>query len=210
MLELGCGTGAFWEHNLDRVPADWDITISDWQDDMVAAARDRLDGRHPGFAFAKLDANAITRADGCFDTVLSFHLGMSPGDRCAEMQRVLRPGGLFYMSTVGEAYLCEMAELVHRFDPRADFWGLFPREPFYLENGAEQLAPFYAEIQSHRYANKLAIDQPEPIVDFVRTTNGRSILEEGEEDFLRFLAAEIAARGRIEVSHDYGLFIARK
>jgi SAM-dependent methyltransferase len=150
--------------------------ISDWQDDMVAAARDRLDGRHPGFAFAKLDANAITRADGCFDTVLSFHLGMSPGDRCAEMQRVLRPGGLFYMSTVGEAYLCEMAELVHRFDPRADFWGLFPREPFYLENGAEQLAPFYAEIQSHRYANKLAIDQPEPIVDFVRTTNGRSIL----------------------------------
>lgn len=59
-------------------------------------------------------------------------------------------------------------------------------------------------------ANKLAIDQPEPIVDFVRTTNGRSILEEGEEDFLRFLAAEIAARGRIEVSHDYGLFIARK
>ena len=62
VLELGCGTGAFWEHNLDRVPADWDITISDWQDDMVAAARDRLDGRHPGFAFTKLDANAITRA----------------------------------------------------------------------------------------------------------------------------------------------------
>jgi ubiquinone/menaquinone biosynthesis C-methylase UbiE len=102
VLELGCGTGAFWEHNLDRVPADWDITISDWQDDMVAAARDRLDGRHPGFAFTKLDANAITRADGCFDTVLFFHLGMSPGDRSAEMQRVLRPGGRFYMSTVGQ------------------------------------------------------------------------------------------------------------
>ena len=76
---------------------------------------------------------------------------------------------------------------------------------------------YISKSRQHRFVNAATgaksstiVEELIPPGDFVRTTNGRSILEEGEEDFLRFLAAEIAARGRIEVSHDYGLFIARK
>lgn len=29
VLELGCGTGALWAANRERIPAGWDITLSD-------------------------------------------------------------------------------------------------------------------------------------------------------------------------------------
>jgi len=42
ILELGCGAGDLWLSNLDRVPADWDIVLSDFSAGMVKEAQKNL------------------------------------------------------------------------------------------------------------------------------------------------------------------------
>ena len=38
ILELGCGPGWMWKENTDRIPAGWNITLSDLSPGMVDAA----------------------------------------------------------------------------------------------------------------------------------------------------------------------------
>jgi DNA-binding transcriptional MerR regulator len=42
ILELGCGDGALWQRNADRIPHGWDVTLTDLSDGMLNDAKDRL------------------------------------------------------------------------------------------------------------------------------------------------------------------------
>src|SRR5262245_4726991 len=42
ILELGCGSGLLWQNNLDRVPPDWTITLSDFSSGMLQEAQYNL------------------------------------------------------------------------------------------------------------------------------------------------------------------------
>src|SRR5437879_326042 len=42
VLELGCGPGWLWSGNQQRIPASWQITLSDFSPGMLHEARQRL------------------------------------------------------------------------------------------------------------------------------------------------------------------------
>ena len=42
VLELGCGPADLWRENAGRIPAGWDITLTDFSEGMVAAAQRNL------------------------------------------------------------------------------------------------------------------------------------------------------------------------
>jgi ubiquinone/menaquinone biosynthesis C-methylase UbiE len=44
ILELGSGAGNPWLENLERIPAGWDITLSDFSAGMLAQAQQNLQG----------------------------------------------------------------------------------------------------------------------------------------------------------------------
>lgn len=128
VLELGCGTGRSWCENLNRVPRGWDITLSDLSLGMLQEAQRNLRGSQRHFEFEVIDAQAIPFEDESFDAVVANHVLYHVPDRTkafSEIRRVLRPGGRFYASTVGQAHLRELYELVRRFDPSVDPWGAY-------------------------------------------------------------------------------------
>jgi len=43
LLKVGCGTGYLWRDNADRVPAEWDLLLTDFSAGMAAGARETLD-----------------------------------------------------------------------------------------------------------------------------------------------------------------------
>ena len=43
VLELGCGPALFWRSNLDQIPADWQITLSDFSPGMLHDAQRPLE-----------------------------------------------------------------------------------------------------------------------------------------------------------------------
>jgi len=95
VLEIGAGSGAMAAELLTLYP-DVRLTVTDFDDEMVAAASarllpfgDRVTARHA-------DATALPFPDGAFDTVLSWvmlHHTVEWEKALAEAIRVLRPGG---------------------------------------------------------------------------------------------------------------------
>jgi ubiquinone/menaquinone biosynthesis C-methylase UbiE len=214
LLELGCGPGNLWRQNLDRLPGGWEVVLADLSPGMVAKARQALarqnvrDAGRP-FAYAVADTQAIPFADATFDAVLANHMLYHVPDRARafrEIRRVLVPGGRLYAATNGRAHMRELRELHERFQPGAGQRIGSVAAPFTLENGAEQLGPWFSQVTIHRQENGLRVTEAAPLVAYVASTQTLS------EGALRALAAHvetaIAQHGAIEITKDAGLFIA--
>ena len=96
-LEVAVGTGL----NLPFYPAETELTGIDLSPGMLAVARRRAGQLGRAVDLSEADAMALPFPDACFDTVVcTFSLCAIPGDRraVAEMNRVLRPGGLLLLA----------------------------------------------------------------------------------------------------------------
>jgi ubiquinone/menaquinone biosynthesis C-methylase UbiE len=213
VLELGCGPAHLWAQNIERVPAGWEITLSDFSPGMLGEARRTLAGAVRPFAFEVVDAQAIPFAGAAFDAVIANHMLYHVPDRpraLAEIRRVLRPGGRLYASTIGEAHLRELHELARRFDPALAWWGGQSTDTFTLENGAAQIERLFSRVAARRYEDALVVNEAEPIVAFVASGDPSGLLEgERRAAFRAFVERELAASGgAIQIQKDSGLFEA--
>ena len=96
VLELGSGPGWLWRGNVERIPAGWTVTLSDFSPGMVETARAALADSKPALRFEQIDAQAIPFEDATLDAVIANHMLYHVPDRAAalaEIRRVLVPGG---------------------------------------------------------------------------------------------------------------------
>jgi ubiquinone/menaquinone biosynthesis C-methylase UbiE len=219
ILELGCGPGNLWRENLERLPAGWEIVLADNSPGMVREARQALAHQGPAdagrpFAYAVHDAQAIPftgaiEDGGTFDAVVANHMLYHVPDRArafSEIRRVLVPGGRLYAATNGWAHMRELRELHERFQPGSGRQIGSVAAPFTLENGAEQLEPWFSQVSIRRQENSLRVTEAGPLVAYVASTQTLS------KDALLALAAhverEIEQHGVIHITKDSGLFTA--
>lgn len=214
LLEVGCGTGAFWRENLDRIPSGWDVTLTDFSPGMLDSARASLSGSEHPFQFTQADAQDLPFPDRAFDAVIANHMLYHVPDRpraLGEIARVLTPGGRLYAATNGPKHLVEIEAALSGSDNDASWWREMSDMPFSLTNGAAQLEAEFSRVELRRYDDGLDIAETEPLVAYVRSTSRRALLEGGEEArFVALVEREIAERGCFHVSKDTGLFIATK
>lgn len=213
VLELGSGTGLLWLKNLDRIPADWEITLSDFSPGMLEDARQSLGANSARFKFAVVDAQSIPFTDNAFDYVIANHMLYHVPDRpraFAEIRRVLAQGGRFYAATNGEMHLYEMKLLCERagikvsgvLSPANDF-------AFSLENGFAQLAPWFSQINLVRMENSLAVTEAEPLLAFILASVPSHEIDDARVQALRALInQELAEHGAVRISKETGLFVA--
>src|SRR5688572_29593385 len=74
ILELGCGSAELWMNIADKIPANWDITLSDLSQGMLDAARSNLAVIRGNFKFEQIDAQSIPHKDASFDAVIANHM----------------------------------------------------------------------------------------------------------------------------------------
>lgn len=208
LLELGCGTGDLWLENIDRVPVGWEIMLSDYSPEMLKYAQHRLIGSRY-FRFCILDAQSIPFPSWSFEAVIANHMLYHLPDRVkafTEIRRVLNPDGRFYASTNGEHHLQEIGELASRFDPQLASWLERQSNTFTLENGAEQLHPWFAQVTLHRYEDSLVVTEAAPLVDYI--LSGRVKLPaEQQPEFARFIQQELErSGGKLHITKDSGVF----
>src|SRR6266581_3620226 len=71
VLEIGCGPGELWRRNLERIPEQWEITLSDFSAGMLQEARQNLDNSGRDFTFEVFDVQSIPYEDARFDAVIA-------------------------------------------------------------------------------------------------------------------------------------------
>ncbi len=212
VLELGSGSGALWMACPERISARWSITVSDFSAGMVDAAWRNLITLGRGFKFEQIDAQSIPYPDETFDIVLANFMLYHVPDRpkaLGEIRRVLKSGGHLVAATAGANHLKEMDDWFARLDPTREMAAF--RNLFTLENGLEQLEPFFGPIEIRRYPDRLCITEIPPLMAYLRSTSSygsspESIFAQLEQE----LTVELQAKGEISITKDSGLFLARK
>lgn len=212
ILELGSGNGLLWKENIDRIPAGWNIVLSDLSPGMLDAAWRNLVVTGRAFQFKEIDAQSIPFEAETFDAVIANHMLYHVPDRpkaIAEIKRVLKPGGHFIVTTVGENHMREMMEWYARVHV-SKVWESFAN-PFTLENGLEQLKLYFPNVTISHYEDNLEITEIEPIMAYI--CSGIRVSELVDEELTKLqhdLERELKEKGKIFVSKDSGLFAATK
>lgn len=205
VLSLGAGHGAFWAENADRVPADWDVTVTDASQGMVMDAMETLEEFDREFNFDVVDVRDIPYPEDSFDAVTAHHVlyHLDEADReeaYEEIRRVLAPGGELYASTSGEDHLAELYDVASRYDD------IESALPFTLESGGDELREQFDDVERRRFDDALRVTDPEPLVAYLLS------LPDFDERHARDLEQEFRERigdDAFEITTDAGLFVAR-
>lgn len=223
ILELGCGVGSLWIKNLDHMPPGWQALLTDASPGMVQEAAHVLASSNHAFAFTVADAQALPFPDGCFDAVLAHFMLYHVPDRdraLVEVSRVLRTDGVLYAATNGQQHMQEARELAVRADllaPGALIAG--DAAAFGLENGASQLARWFADIELRRYDDALVVTESGPLIAYLlsgwdmQETLAQLPQDEAAhriKELKALIEAELASRGAIRITKDSGLFVAHR
>jgi ubiquinone/menaquinone biosynthesis C-methylase UbiE len=210
ILELGCGHGLLWKENIDRIPAGWNITLSDLSTGMLDAAWRNLVVAGRAFQFKEIDAQSIPFEDETFDAVIANHMLYHIPDRpkaIAEIKRVLKPNGRLIATTVGENHMKQAMEWYRRVS--CSEYVSMGSLSFTLENGLEQLKPFFPNVSLAHYEDDLHVTELEPIMAYIRSGISLYDLKEDElEKLKQELQAELNQKGEIFITKDSGLFEA--
>ncbi len=170
VLEIGCGTGAFWQAVLPRLPVGLELILTDASPGMVREARTVLDGSEARARVSCLvaDAAALPFPDGAFDTALAMHMLYhleAPMDGVRALRRVLRAGGHCCVATNGEGNMVELRALAARiFGPsvggRGDQTGT-------LEAVEPLMHEAFANVACHRLSDVMTVTDQGDLVAYL-------------------------------------------
>ena len=221
VLELGTGPGRFWVQNSGRIPADWQITLSDLSPGMLEEAQEATQGLDKAFDYKVVDAQDVPFEDDTFDCVVANHMLYHVPDLdkgIAEIRRVLKPGGKLYAVTNGEKHMLELeAFIVEQFaKPLGVEFEVNTTLSFRLETGSDRLSNHFAHVELEVLPNNaLKVTEAEPFMAYIFSMNRwQTLLDEAGQDagtLVRAAHEEVERRlgeGPIYVTKATGLFTA--
>lgn len=212
VLELGCGPGYMWKECIERIPDGWSITLSDFSEGMVDAAWRNLVVTGRAFKYEQIDAQSIPYPDETFDIVIANHMLFHVPDRpraFAEIYRVLKSGGHLIATTAGNGHLAEIRNWRKSISLDTDILSL--ESPFTLDNGFEQITPFFSQVEIKRYDDDLRVTDIEPLMAYIHSGFREEELSELALIELRQELEDILSKkGEIFITKDSGLFLAVK
>lgn len=215
ILELGCGTGDFWDKNKHDINSNWNITLSDFSKGMLETAKEKLHKEYDNFYYREIDAQDIPYEDGSFDVVIARHMLYLVPDiekALCEIKRVLLKGGLLYVTTNSKDAMAELNELVEKFDPNLGLNNNGMNSRFDLENGQPLLDKFFSDVKVDILTGKIVTSNAEAIVSYKASTiRGSSILVgEKKQQFTKYIEEYIKDKGSVSITTKACIFKAKK
>ena len=211
LLELGCGNGKLWQENKIDL-RNREIFLSDISDGMVDEVRNKLGSN---FNCIVVNAEKIPFKNAYFDTIIANHVLFYLNDLnlgLKEIDRVLRPNGIFYCSTYGKEHMKEITELVQNFDSRINLSNHSLYDIFGLENGEVILKKYFSNVQRLEYPDSLEITESKPLIDYIMSCHGNQneILGPRLNEFKEYIESILNKNDKIVVTKQAGLFIGHK
>lgn len=208
ILEIGCGNGALWLENMNHIPPDVHIMLSDISDGMLRDARNSINDER--FSFSCINAEMIPFEDETFDVVYANHMLFYCENIdlvVKECRRVLKKGGKLICSTYSKRHMKEITELVQEFDKDIVLSSDVLYERFGLDNGNNILNRYFDSVECIRYEDSIEISDSEPLINYIVSCHGNQnrILIDHYREFRDFVADKV--KNGFHITKDAGIFI---
>lgn len=212
VLELGAGSGTLWSQNINEIPEDISIILSDISEGILADAKQEI-GQHHQFKYKVFDAEKIPFEDNSFDVVIANHMLFYCNDinqALKEAKRVLKPGGLIYASTYSQKHMHEITDLVQNFNSEIVLSSTNLYERFGLKNGAQLLKQFFSEVECHKYQDAIELKNSTPLISYILSCHGNqnAILLDHYQEFKQYVDKEV--KDDFSITKDVGFFVGKK
>ena len=228
ILELGCGDGRLWVDNISNVAEAVHIkkiTVTDISEGMVNDARRNIEcaireasftlnsNISQKFEYGMADCQSIPYEDNTYDCIIANHVMFycdNIDKAFGEIQRVLKPGGIFICATYGSHHMQEISKLVKEFDKRIVLAADNLYDKFGLEGGEELLDGYFERISMRRYDDYLLVDKADPLVEYILSCHGNQnqYLLDRYSDFKTFIQKKL--RRPFVITKDAGMFLCMK
>ena len=220
ILELGCGNGALWTENYTRIPKNTKIVLNDISEGMLRDTRrelEQMQAKQPDFLvrlqYKSFDCHEIPFKDNSFDYVIANHVLFYCDDLekvFREIKRVLKPQGVFICSSYGSEHMREITNLVQGFQKSITLSADKLYERFGLENGEQQLSPYFTHIERRMYEDSLVVDKAEPLIEYILSCHGNQnqYIVNRYKDFRSYV--EKKTKRGFRITKEAGIFICRK
>lgn len=216
ILELGCGSGTFWTVNLDKLPPDINVTITDISEGMIRDAKRNITNSgltQYNFSYNTTDCCNIPYPDNSFDIVIANHVLFycNPVIKAVnEIHRVLKPGGRLICSTYSSRHMQEINQLVSDFDSRIVLSADRLYTIFGLDNGCQLLNNDFKQIEKKLYKDSLIVDKTEPLIEYIMSCHGNQnqYLLDRYSSFKNFVSDRLSRP--MHITKEAGIFVCTK
>ncbi len=213
ILDAGCGDGALWKENMDQLPPDIQVILTDISEGMIRDTRRSLTDPLGRFAFQACRCEALPFPDSCFDLVTANHVLFyceDPAEAVRELRRVLKPGGILIASTYSSAHMSQITQLVQQFDSRIVLSADRLYETFGLENGTALLQPYFSSVEKRIFEDSLYVTQAGPLIEYILSCHGNQnqYLLDRYKEFRQFVTQKV--EHGFYVTKEAGIFICQK
>lgn len=212
LLEVGCGSGAFWTHNADNLSRSVDLLLSDKSKGMLESARDNLSRAGIGANFQQADVEKLPFFTAVFDAVLAqfmlYHAASQEG-ALREISRVLRNGGWAGVVLTQPGHMDEIFSVMRQIDPSSA--PLFDSDLFTSEHGASLLKIVFREVKRYDYKFQMQVTDPEMLTRYAEgSLEGIRFLPASYwNEYSEIVSSEISSNGYFTVTKQCTLFICR-
>jgi ubiquinone/menaquinone biosynthesis C-methylase UbiE len=210
ILEVGCGVGELWAENIDKVERYQSIVLSDFSEGMLGEAKKRL-AEKTNFKFGVFDVASIPYGKSSFDAVIANHMMYHVPDihkALGEIKRVLKPDGIFFISTVTTRHRNELTGLlVEATGGKYENVG----DKFNEVNGREFLKKEFEIIEEQIYKDIITgFDEMELIGYIMSLQNIQRLNDEEKEILVDRLKKQFVKNEIKEISQEFIVFVCRK
>lgn len=213
VVEFGCGSGVLWSKNKDRIHPNLSITLTDFSEGMLRTAKKNL-GDFKNILYKQIDIQDISYPDNYFNIAIANHMLYhvpNLNEALVEVNRILKPGGVFYAATNGIKHMKEIYEMVHEFDERFSISNSGYERIFGREKSEQILNKYFDDVSFINYNSVLKVTNAKHLMEYILTMDKvlkDEMAEEKKLEFEGFLQSKINNNGYIHITKEVGLFIA--
>ena len=215
ILEVGSGIGNLWNQPSNDLPKNSKLLLSDFSWGIIKDAKATI--LNKPIQFASFDVQQLPLSGQSKDLIIANHMLYHLPDlnsSLSEISRVLRKDGTFICTSNGLNHMTEIATWVQEaLDPKkvkkdylAD-WEV-AIEGFSVNNGESILNKFFLQVKYFPFEDKLVIDDPMAIVDYLASSSLYQINEKKQEIIFHHLEKLLERNNKLEVRKESGLFLA--
>jgi ubiquinone/menaquinone biosynthesis C-methylase UbiE len=210
ILEVGCGIGELWVENIDRMDRTQSVVLSDFSEGMISESKKSL-SKNENFKFEIFDAISIPHESDLFDTVVANHMMYHVTDINAslcEIKRVLKPGGLLFISTVTKRHRNEIISLINE-----GIDGIFENidKKFNDVNANELLTNKFNVIEENIYTDRIAVTEEQVLMEYIFSLLGiQEFNDEKKEILAKHVKNYFIENKSMDITLEFILYICRK